>query len=167
MEVNGFRTIQRVLITAAAYHACPWAGMSYRFNHMSSILKPPSIQHHYPMVNNHKSNEIHKPLRWYLLSLILGSSDIHSLEVRASKPIIFSIYAIFPSFFITWIMLCVIIYLNISHHKSHKVHWIHSHCLYTTCTTAPFTPPEVESARLSLGQVHEKLMQFTLNQVKV
>jgi len=61
----------------------------------------PSIQHHYhsPMVNNYKSKEIHKPLRWYLLSLTLGSSDIHSLEVRASKPIIFSIYAIFPSIY--------------------------------------------------------------------
>lgn len=77
----------------------------------ASILKcppHPSIHHHYnsPMVNNHKSNEIHKPLRWCLLSLILGSSDIHGLEVRAFRPIICSIYAIFPSFYHMNYALC-------------------------------------------------------------
>ena len=68
----------------------------------------PSLQHHYnsPMVNNHKSNEIHKPLRWCLLSLILGGSDIHGLEVRAFGPIIRSIYVIFPSFYRMNYALC-------------------------------------------------------------
>lgn len=66
------------------------------------------------MVNNHKSNEIHKPLRWCLLSLTLGSSDIHGLEALAFSLIICSISAIFP-LFITWIMFCVVI----SHHGSH------------------------------------------------
>lgn len=66
------------------------------------------------MVNNHKSNEIQKPLRWCLLSLTLGSSDIHSLEVRAFKPIICSIYAIFPSFYHMNYALC----RNLPEHSS-------------------------------------------------
>lgn len=33
--------------------------------------------------------------------------------------------------FITWIMLCVIIYPVISHHMSREVCWIHFQCLYT------------------------------------
>lgn len=91
-----------------------------------------SIPRHYnsPLVNNHKSNGIHKPLRWCLLSLTLGSWDIHSLELRASKPIICSVYAIFPSF-IAWIMLCVIIYRNVSHHQSNTLYRIHFQHLYT------------------------------------
>lgn len=94
------------------YYVCLWAGRLYHFNHMSFYpeMPPPhpSIHHHYnsPMVNNHKSNEIHKPLTWCLLSLILGSSDIHGLEVRAFRPIICSIYAIFPSFYHMNYALC-------------------------------------------------------------
>lgn len=101
-----------------------WA-LSWNTPHSS---KPP----HYnsPLVNNHKSNGIHKPLRWCLLSLTLGSWDIHSRELRTSKPIISSVYAIFPSF-IVWITLCVIIYRNISHHQSNTLYQIHSQCLYT------------------------------------
>lgn len=101
-----------------------WA-LSWNTPHSS---KPP----HYnsPLVNNHKSSGIHKPLRWCLLSLTLGSWDIHSQELRASKPIICSVYAIFP-FFIAWITLCVIIYQNISHHQSNMSYRIHSQRLYT------------------------------------
>lgn len=56
---------------------CLQTGRLYHFNHTSSILKTPrpSTHHYYnsPVVNNHKSNGIHKPLRWCLLSLTLGS----------------------------------------------------------------------------------------------
>lgn len=101
-----------------------WA-LSWNTPHSS---KPP----HYnsPLVNNHKSNGIHKPLRWCLLSLTLGSWDIHSRELRTFKPIISSVHAIFPSF-IAWITLCVIIYPNISHHQSNTLSPIHFQRLYT------------------------------------
>lgn len=88
---------------------CKLAGYTISIIWVLSWNAPhPSIHHHYnsPMVNNHKSNEIHKPLRWCLLSLILGSSDIHGLEVRAFRPIICSIYAIFPSFYHMNYALC-------------------------------------------------------------
>lgn len=83
----------------------------------------PSIQHHCnsPMVNNHKSNEIHKPLRWCLLSLTLGSSDIHCLEVCAFKPIICSIYAIFPSFYHMNYALCHNLLEHFSSQESYAV----------------------------------------------
>lgn len=101
-----------------------WA-LSWNTPHSST---PP----HYnsSLVNNHKSNGIHKPLRWCLLSLTLGSWDIHSRELCTSKPIICSVYAIFPSF-IAWITLCVIIYRNISHHQSNMLYQIHSQCWST------------------------------------
>lgn len=102
-----------------------WA-LSWNILHSS---KPP---HYNSLVNNHKSNGIHKPLRWRLLSLTLGSWDIHSRELCTSKPIICSIYAIFPSF-IAWITLCVIIYWNISHHQRNMLYQIHSQRLYTPC----------------------------------
>lgn len=88
---------------------CKLAGCTISITWVLSWNTPrPSIQCHYnsPTVNNHKSNEIHKPLRWCLLSLTLGSSDIHSLEVRAFRPIICSIYAIFPSFYHMNYALC-------------------------------------------------------------
>ena len=100
-------TSRRLLLTAMCV-GNP-AGCSISITQALSWNTPrPSIQRHYnsPMVNNHKSNEIHKPLRWCLLSLPLGSSDIHSLEVRAFKPIICSIYAIFPSFYHMNYALC-------------------------------------------------------------
>lgn len=159
----------------------------------------PSTQHHYnsPMVNNHKSNEIHKPLRWCLLSLTLGSSDIHSLEVCAFKPIICSIYAIFPSFYHMNYALChnlpeyfssqesyaVLIsssllvhhitmrhlspysraYISIIDRQSHKVRRQLQNTEFGG--NQPFWSRKVRC--LSLGQVHEKLMQFTLTPVKV
>lgn len=101
-----------------------WA-LSWNTPHLS---KPP----HYIslLVNNHKSNGIHKPLGWCLLSLTLDSWDIHSRELHTSKPIICSVHAIFPTF-IAQITLCVIIYQNISHHRSSTLYQIYFRRLYT------------------------------------
>ena len=51
--------------------------------------------------------------------------------------------------FITWIMLCVIIYQNISHHLSNTLYWIHFRCLYTArhiLASAPFSGATSTSA---------------------
>lgn len=96
------------------------------------------------MVNNHRSNEIHKPLRWCLLSHGRASSGIHSQEVWTSRPIISSHLCNISPPFITWIMLCVIIYRNISHPKIHTLYWIHFHCLHTLPLSHLFAESEVQ-----------------------
>lgn len=114
---SGFFFLGQVIVKHDVYQpfsllclSVSWQVISFQSYELLSWNAPPhpSIHHHYnsPMVNNHKSNEIHKPLRWCLLSLILGSSDIHGLEVRAFRPIICSIYAIFPSFYHMNYALC-------------------------------------------------------------
>ena len=102
--------------------ACELGGWTISITWALSWNTPrPSIQCHYnsPMVNNHKSNEIHKPLRWCLLSLALGTSDIHSLKVFAFRPIICSIYAIFPSFYHMNYALCHNLPEHFSSQESH------------------------------------------------